>query len=95
MHAVFVRAARRISGSFAIFFARVWRKICVTSTPDAHFFAFGRTADSMKSFGDVLQFMQRMLADFRQRFCARRAKILGILQLFRATFAEDLRDLEI
>ena len=34
-----------------------------------------------------------MLADFRQLFCARRAKILGILQLFRATFAEDLRDL--
>ena len=34
-----------------------------------------------------------MLADCRQLFCARRAKLLGILQLFRATFAEDLRDL--
>ena len=34
-----------------------------------------------------------MLADFRQLFCARRAKVLGFMQLFRAISAEDLRDL--
>ena len=65
----------------------------MTSTPDAHFFAFGRTSDSFKICSDMLLFTQRMLADFRQLFCARRAKVLGFLQLFRATFAEDLRDL--
>ena len=34
-----------------------------------------------------------MLAEWSYLFCARRAKVLGFLQLFRATFAEDLRDL--
>ena len=62
---------------FCNFFAQVWRKICVTSTSDAHFFVFGRTADSMKSFSDVLQFTQRMLADLKQFLCARRVKIPG------------------
>ena len=66
MHAVFCARGAPDFRKFCIFFARVWRKICVTSTPDAHFFAFGRTADSVKSFSDVLRFTQRMLADFRQ-----------------------------
>ena len=73
----------------------VWPNICVTSTPDAYFFAFGRTSELVKSCNDVLRFTQRMLADFRQFLCARRAKFPGNLQLFRATFAEDLRDLDI
>ena len=49
---------------FCNFFARVWRKTCVTSTPDAHFFAFRRTHDSVKSCNDVLRFTKRMLAVF-------------------------------
>ena len=50
-------------------------------------------SDSVKSCNGILRLTQRMLADFRQFLCARRAKIPGNLQLFRATSAEDLRDL--
>ena len=69
------------------FFARVWQKNCVTSAPDAHLFTSGLTSDSVKRCNDVLRLTQRMLAEFRQFLCARRAKIPGNLQLFRATFA--------
>ena len=53
----------------------------------APFHIFGLTSDSVKRCNDVLRLTQRMLAEFRQFLCARRAKIPGNLQLFRATFA--------
>ena len=87
VHAVFCARGVPEFRKFWIFFARVWQKNCVTSTPDAHFFAFGRTSDLLKSCNDVLWFTQCMLAEFRQFLCARRAKIPGKLQLFRATSA--------
>ena len=65
MHAVFCARGAPEFWIFCIFFARVWLKVCMTSTPDAYFSAFGRTSDLFKSFNDLYWFTQRMLADFK------------------------------
>ena len=79
VHAVFCARGVPEFRKFRIFFARVWQKNCVTSTPDAHLFTFGLTSDSVKGCNDVLRLTQRMLAEFRQFLCTRRAKIPGNL----------------
>ena len=45
VHAVFCARGVPEFRKFWNFFARVWQKNCVTSTPDAHLFTFGRTSD--------------------------------------------------
>ena len=75
VHAVFCARGVPEFWKFSIFFARVWHKSCVTSTPDAHLFTFRLTSDSVKRRNDVLRLTQRMLAEFGQFLCARCAKI--------------------
>ena len=75
------------------YFERLLRKICVILARHSSFFAFQRSADSVKSFNDVLRVAQRTLAECTQILCARCAEIPEILQNFRAISAQSLRDL--
>ena len=85
VHAIFARAARRIC--LKILRASLAQNLLDIDARRALFFAFGCLYDSVKTCNDILRLTQRMLAEFRQFLCARRAKISGILQLFRASFA--------
>ena len=75
------------------YFERLLRKICMILARHSGFFAFQRSADSVKSFNDVLRVAQRTLAECTQILCARCAEIPEILQNFRAISAQSLRDL--
>ena len=75
------------------YFERLLRKICVILARHSGFFEFQRSADSVKSFNDVLRVAQRTLAECTQILFARCAEIPEILQNFRAISAQSLRDL--
>ena len=70
VQAISLRAARQNSGKFAIFSNRLLRKICVISARHLEFFAFQRTADSVKSYSEVLRFFEPKLDDCTLILCA-------------------------
>ena len=58
LQATSLRAARQNSGNFAIIFARLFRKICVTSARHSSFFACSkqyRLGEEMQRYSEVLE----------------------------------------
>ena len=76
-------------------FARFSHKICVISTPRVCFFESERTMDPAESFGDIILFGNRMLAEMNE-FCARGAPKFRkfCIGFFPEKFARISRDLD-
>ena len=51
-------------------------------------------SDSVNNCNDILRFSERTLVECTQILCARRAEILKILRFFRATSAQNLREVD-
>ena len=93
VHANFVRAVRLLSKlqEFCNSFARIRRKICVISTPDARVFECQRPHDLVKSFEAVMR-VSAHEGRVHATFCARAApKIFGNFAILK--FARFWRNL--
>ena len=97
VHATFVRAARQIFRDLGNFFARVGRKICVTSALDACFFGFECMSDSVIQRAATLCSLRSARWPNARNFYARsslRAGFPEFCKLFAQIFAQNLRELD-
>ena len=94
VHAVFMRAAPRISSETSQFFRAIWAQ--KLRDPDAGRLVFSNLDAILtrSTLSDVVQYAQRTLAECMQFLCAGRAGFPEILQNVRPIFAQILRDLD-